>query len=215
MLVCSSPAGQWKPEAEQRVQTLAAAVTALLEARSQVADHLSERVLNVLYNPDSSLLITELTEQRERKPRTMRKKVEEIVSGAMLESVVSRAKRLAVRREIEQQRQLNRLAAQAGTTPLQEAALQKAAASGGGITWHDLYEAIRKECEEGKDQYIYEMYADDPFGRDQAYRDTEKFHVDVQLPPEEAEISRITWLVNKSRSWRKLPAAVPEAPPTM
>ena len=193
---------------EPRMQRMSSALTGLLRARGEIANQLIERVLNILYSPESYLLITELVDarrsaQRGKPPRTMHKKVEEIVSGAMLESVISRAKRLAVRREINKQRQflaepgMPNLDNPDGLKPGREAELM------GGIHWHDLYAAIRKECEEGKDQYIYELYADDPFGRDQAYQDTEKFHIDVKLPPEDAEISHVTWLVNKGRAWRK------------
>ena len=58
-----------------------------------------------------------------RLPLQRRKPVSEIISGAMLESVVTRAKRSAVRREIEKGQR--------------------------GLLWReDVYEALHSECEE-------------------------------------------------------------------
>ena len=63
-------------------------------------------ILDIVFHSQSRLVITELAAQqtaaqKKAPPRTLEKKVRDIVSGAMLESIVSRAKRIAVKREIE------------------------------------------------------------------------------------------------------------------
>jgi len=104
----------------------------------QAAEGLISRAVQVIYSPNSYLQIYEKVDRNEvlnrehRMPLQKRKVVGEIVSGAMLESIVSRAKRSAVRREIDGEQR--------------------------GICWQpDILEAIRSECEESKEQFISEL----------------------------------------------------------
>ncbi len=167
------------------VIALTRAVAEVIHARRQFARYLTGRVLDILFHPASRLVITETANAQRSgpKPRTLDKPISDILSGAILESVVSRAKRVAVKEEIR-----------GGT-------LGKT-----GVTWTHLYEAIKTECIESKDQYIFELYGNEPYGRDQAYHDTERFQVAVKLPPLDARDERPRWLASKQFAWRLAPS---------
>lgn len=141
---------------------------------------LISRTVDTIYSPNSYLQIYEKADQndtmnRERRmPLQKRKAVSEIINGAMLESMVTRAKRSAVRREIEQPDQ-------------------------GGLRWQeDMLQAIRVECEESKEQYISELRS----SRDIA--GIEAFAVDVHLDDAAASASTkpdLKWFKGKARAW--------------
>jgi proteasome-associated ATPase len=141
---------------------------------------LISRAVDTIYSPNSYLQIYEKADQndtmnRERRmPLQKRKAISDIINGAMLESMVTRAKRSAVRREIEQGRD-------------------------GGLCWQlDLLQAIRSECEESKEQYISELRS----SRDIA--GTEAFAVDVHLDETAAGTStkpETKWFKGKARAW--------------
>ena len=148
----------------------------------QAVASLIERAVAVLYSPNSFLQIYEKADRNEtmnrehRRPRQARKPVSEILSGAMLDGIVTRAKRFAVRREIAQGRGER------------------------GLLWQaDLLEAIRAECEESKEQYVSEIRT----SRDIA--DMEKYAVEVHLDevPEAAPgLRNIRWFKGKARAWQ-------------
>jgi hypothetical protein len=169
-----------------RAQELAPAIAYAIQARREAANRLAARTLDLIFHDRSRLVITEkisrerAMQQLKRAPLTLEKKVGEIMSGAILENIVSRAKRRAVKREI-----------------------QEKTFGGTGVTWEDLYEAIRIECQENKDQYSFELSGDDPYGRGQAYHDTDRFHVDVLLPPLDVGPEQVTWLTSKPYVWRR------------
>lgn len=178
---------------QPRLEPLLQLLTATIQLRRKTAERLIGRVLDIIFHAQSRLIIMELKKNQSggissREPRTSEKRVEEVVSGAMLESVVSRAKRAAVKREIKDK------------TFGHE-----------GITWGDLYASIRTECEEGKDQYIYELYDDNPFSRDQAYHDAERFKVEVILPPPDEKGDAVTWITSKPYAWRNPDVNKPSA----
>ena len=147
----------------------------------QAAAGLISRAVETMYSPNSYLQIYEKADQSEtmnrerRMPFQKRKLVSEIISGAMLESIVTRAKRYAVKREIER--------------PEQDR----------GLCWQwDVLEAIRTECEESKEQYISEIRS----SRDIA--NTEMFAVDVNLDEAYgAALPQPTakWFRGKTRAW--------------
>ncbi len=185
-LVLAWRSGHAPPKLTDRLDRLRSAIESSLRARRAAAERLIERMLDVLFHDGSRLIVTELLSAQaapsSRKPRAMEKKVREIMSGAMLESIVSRAKRSAVKREI-----------------------QARGATRTGITWADLYDGIRRECEESKDQYIYEMFTPGPFGIDRDYKDTDQFTVEVILPPLDEGASASSVLRTKPYAWRKAP----------
>jgi AAA+ superfamily predicted ATPase len=186
VLIVGHPGAALPVAVAARAQELAPAIAAAIRARREVADRLTTRTLDLIFHDRSRLVITEkidrqrAIQQLKREPLTLEKKVGEIMSGAILENIVSRAKRRAVKREI-----------------------QDRAFGGTGVTWEDLYEAIRVECQEGKDQYIFELSGDDPYGRGQAYHDTDRFHVDVLLPRSDVGPEPTTWLTSKPYVWRR------------
>jgi hypothetical protein len=179
--------GEALPEGDQRrAAELVAALAEVIRVRQALAGRLCERTLDLVFHDLSRVVVAELLDRERarqlmREPRTLERKVRDIVSGAMLESVVTRAKRFAVQRE-----------------------LGVLAPSEMGLTWSDLYAAIRAECEESKDQYIYELHADDPYGRGTAYQDLEQFSVTVSLPPADVSVVPVAWLTSKAYAWRCL-----------
>ena len=174
------------PEATaNHAAALAAALADSLAVRRTVKDTLSNKMLDLLFHPTSRVVVSELAERkqaRQQKARdllTAEKPLPRDHYGAMLASIVSRAKRAAVKREMERATDLPR-----------------------GINWSDLYAAVRTECVESKNQYIYELNGDDPYGRGAAYRDTEQYHVEVILPPEHDVPPEWVWLTHKAFAWR-------------
>jgi len=136
---------------------------------------LIERMVQVIYSPNSYLNIYEKDAPRERRaPVQKRKAISDIVSGATLENIVTRTKRLAIRHELESGKR--------------------------GIGWQDdVFEAIRIECEESKEQYISEVRT----SRDIV--SAEAFAVDVHLAGAVTEsIEAATkWFRGKNRAWAK------------
>ncbi len=180
-LVTEYDAQKFTDEMREHIADVASALGIVIQARRNYADHLMERILDIVFHPQSHLVITEILAQqtgvqKKNPPRTMEKRVRDIVSGAMLESIVSRGKRIAVKREI--------------------------AGGEAGIIWPDLYYAIERECEESKDQYSFELYSDDPY-RLHAYQDAERVKVSVALPGENATPEeRVSWLLKRPYAWR-------------
>jgi hypothetical protein len=192
VLVVGYPGSKCPEVVRSYVEPLIQTIAETIHRRREVANRLIERVIDIIFHEKSYLIIMELKKAHEaqyakiNKPRTLEKRIQEIVNGAMLASIVSRAKRLAVKREIAK-RNFGRE----------------------GINWLDLYGAIKTECEEGKDQYVYELYGDDIFGRGQSYQDTERFAVDVILPPSDELAVSDPWLTSKVYAWRTSGTADP------
>jgi SpoVK/Ycf46/Vps4 family AAA+-type ATPase len=140
------------------------------------------RTLDVIYSPRSQVSIYRQT------PKNMRtqsrenyvKALTEIVSGAMLANLVERAKRAAAERAV--------------------------AKTGTGINWQDdLRPAIKQECEESKDQYIFEARSD--FG-EMSYRDADEFVAEVRLAGDAEHARPIArWVAAKTRPWTDMPDA--------
>ncbi len=153
-------------------------------SKEQAIKALITKMIDVIYNPGSYILIyrrdTKKTRVRTRKQETLHKALTEIVSGAILANIVERAKRNAAEREMK----------------FNQEGIKKEV----GLNWsEDLYPAIRQECEEGKDQYIFE--ARDVAG-EMAYLDADLFEAEVILK-EEAEKGRpvARWARFKDRPW--------------
>lgn len=170
------------PPNDLAAEAFCGAISEIIAARLIHANHLIDRVIDILFNPRSRVIVTEQTSREKanrnmRQPQTLEKPLKDIISGAILASIVSRAKRNAVRREIE-----------TGNT---------------GVIWMDLYQAIGKEYEESKDQYIFELYADDPYARGRTYHDSDRYHVSVHLAdPDEQESDQVAWLQTRQYTWR-------------
>jgi hypothetical protein len=113
--------------------------------------------------------------RQRRMPLEKRKPVAEIISGALLENIVSRAKRSAVRRRIKD--------------------------GSNGLLLVDFLEAIRQECEESKEQYISELQesrdirASENFAVEVYLDETPG---DQQLP---AGLIQPRWFAEKTRAW--------------
>lgn len=104
------------PIAEHEVVTAGSVETAI--------EHLIERAVALLYSDNSLYHVAGQQVEGGTKTLTCR----DFVSGAMIESVVSRHKRRALKREI-----------QAGQR---------------GLSWADLFDSIREELEQNKDQLV-------------------------------------------------------------
>lgn len=147
-------------------------------------DSLIHRTTDVFYNPGSYILIYQRESRESRKKRfrqvTLEKNLSEVVSGAMLANVVERAKRSAAEREVRRQK----------------AGLEY----GKGVNWNDdLYPSIRQECEEGKDQYIFEARGGQG---EMAYLDADLFEAEVVLKEESKGGRPIArWAKFKERPW--------------
>ena len=180
-LVVAAPTGDVE-RLRPAVEALAGEITGGLKNRYDAVGRLIERLLDLLFDDDSSLIIAEKVDPQMvgHQPRTVTKQVRDILTGAILESIVARAKRSAVKREI----------------------MNKSFGSE-GITWNDLYEAVKLECEENKDQYVYELYAHDPGGREGAYHDADSYSVEVRLPPPDVAKVERPWLASKAYAWRR------------
>lgn len=132
------------------------------------------KTINVIYNPGSQVVIYERRSKegkRIRQGTVIRKVLTEVVSGAMLANTVERAKRNAAKRAIE---------------------------GGTGINWvEDLLPAIKQECEESKDQYVFEARKGD-----MAYVDVDQFEAEIILEGEaEGERPVARWVRFKKRPW--------------
>lgn len=147
-------------------------------SREQAAKNLIGKTVDVIYNPGSQILIYSRASKeggmRTREGLRQRKALTEAVSGAMLANIVERAKRNAAEREVN--------------------------ADGTGINWaDDLRPAIRQECEESKDQYIFEARGGT---HEMAYLDADLFEAEVILEEEiEAGRAVVRWARSKTRPW--------------
>ena len=140
-------------------------------------DALISKIIGVIYNPGSQVVIYERRSKEEiskfRRPGVvLRKALTDVVSGAMLANIVERAKRNAAERE--------------------------ASHGGSGINWiEDLYPAIRQECKESKDQYIFEVREGE-----MTYLDVDLYEADVILEEETVgERAQARWSRLKKRPW--------------
>lgn len=149
--------------------------------KSDAINTLLAKTIGVIYNPASQIVISERRTKEEtsnirrRPPMVIRKGLTDIVSGAMLANIVERAKRRAAERETEH--------------------------GGSGISWaEDLLPAIKQECIESKDQYIFEMREGES-----AYHDVDQFEADVLLAEEGVgERPKARWAHVKKRPWASL-----------
>lgn len=136
------------------------------------------KTIGVIYNPASQIVISERrskednTNLRRRATTVIRKGLTDVVSGAMLANIVERAKRAAAERESAHQ--------------------------GTGISWaEDLLPAIKQECIESKDQYIFEMREGEL-----TYLDVDQYEADVLLAEEGVgERPQARWAHTKRRPW--------------
>jgi SpoVK/Ycf46/Vps4 family AAA+-type ATPase len=147
-------------------------------SKEQAIQSLISKTIDVIYNPGSQILIYRRTaEEGGKKTRgalRQRKALTEVVSGAMLANIVERAKRNAAERDV--------------------------GGRGTGINWtEDLRPAIRQECEESKDQYIFEARGET---HEMAYLDADLFEAEVILE-EETKVGRpvARWVRFKTRPW--------------
>jgi hypothetical protein len=149
--------------------------------KSDAINTLLAKTIGVIYNPSSQIVISERRSKEEtsnirrRPPMVIRKGLTDIVSGAMLANIVERAKRRAAERETDRR--------------------------GTGISWaEDLLPAIKQECIESKDQYIFEMREGET-----AYHDVDLFEADVLLAEEGVgERPQARWAHVKKRPWASL-----------
>jgi hypothetical protein len=140
-------------------------------------DYFIQRIVAILYNPRNYLLIYE--KLRPNQPslrrdslRQAQKPISEILSGAMLESIIKRSTISAARREIE----------------------------GGevGLMWSDFYDAIDRECRESKDQYITELFPSRDIGVTERFE--VELHLDSKYQEDDERVrwfsgKKRAWLV--------------------
>lgn len=150
----------------------------------EAIESLIQKTTDVFYNPGSYIVIyhreSRQTRLLSRPKKTLHKNLSEVVSGAMLANVVERAKRSAAEREVRRRKAGDQMSV--------------------GLNWaDDLYPAIRQECEEGKDQHIFEARE----GQSElAYIDADLFEAEVILKEvAEGERPVARWANFKERRW--------------
>lgn len=147
--------------------------------RQEAIDSLIIRALSVIYNPDSQVIISERrSKETRRSSPVLRKVLTEVVSGAMLNNVIERAKRNAAVRAMS--------------------VIDGTKTDGIGINWgDDLKPAIKQECEESKDQYIFEVR-----GSEMTYLDADFYEAEVILQDYVGtERPTARWARLKKRPW--------------
>ncbi len=182
-------------------------IAAVIQARRIETERLTHLMLDLLYHPNSRIEIIELAKtegQKQQRPLSLSKPLKEILSGAMLDNIVARAKRYAVNAEMAYLESRNGRPSSRGNDA--EEKLDQL-----GVSWQMLRKAIQKECDESKNQYIAELEAGRPAYERRGYMDSEQYQIDVILA-EDADLSEVDWLITnfaKKFDWRRKTGWVP------